>query len=397
MFKDSPVKHHLVLDHRLFINAMNPLDSEIETLKDAVVSIMQEQPSWGEMIPKAWIYIELMITKKREFGVKVMLLEELQMINKQNPINPLGNKELDTFLKVHHSQGDIIYFPLPGLRDHIIITPNYLIDALKSIVTDKRFCQGQRLHALTSMNQDGVLKKEDISKILKNKKEFQRDRDHLILLMCHLDILAEPRSYYRGKLQQSKFYLVPSLVCRAADLSRFLDQKNVDKRSLGLSFSFHSLILPAAIGFRFIASCIDLWGVKVFDDQKMLFSGVVVVNINKSLMLIVQVKQQRLDVHLLHTSSRVHIIPDTASSIRECLNDTLYRITDSYKVSSACQDADIEETPFHTEFTCFNIESPCYNQEKNSDWQCEHGHVIPKETLGLWFVNRVSNLNRYFT
>jgi hypothetical protein len=52
---------------------------------------------------------------------------------------------------------NIIYFPLPGLRDYIVISPSYVIDAFKSIVTDKMFCRGMRHKSVQSMNQDGIL------------------------------------------------------------------------------------------------------------------------------------------------------------------------------------------------------------------------------------------------
>ena len=65
-------------------------------------------------------------------------------------------------------QGNIIYFPLPGLRDYIVISPSYVIDAFKSIVTDKRFCTGMRRRSLQSINRDGILVKLDINTIWKS-------------------------------------------------------------------------------------------------------------------------------------------------------------------------------------------------------------------------------------
>ena len=79
--------------------------------------------------------------------------------------------------------------------------------------------------------------------------------------------------------------------------------------------------------------------------------------INKSLMLLVQMKEQRVDIFLIHETSRFQIIPDMAASIRECLNGTLYRILDSYKLSSAGLDVDTESVPFHLEYTCNHVES----------------------------------------
>ena len=381
---------HLVLQHRLFINALDPHDPEIETLKDAIVELMYQQPSWGEKIPKAWIHLEMMINKNIKNGVKVMHLDTLQELNRENSVQSLNSKELDVFLKIQHAQGNIMYFHLPGLQDHIIISPPYLVDALSSIVTHKQFCIGQRLHVLKSMNQDGILRKQDIDTIWKRNKELLKHKDYLIALMCHLDILAEPRIYHpeSDHLLQSDFFFVPSLVTQT-DLTSFLKQDNLNHRCLGISFKFHSSVLPPAIGFRFISCCVDMWEVLVYENQRMLFSGMTVVCINKSLMLLVQMKEQRVDIFLIHETSRFQIIPDMAASIRECLNDTLYRISDSYKLSSAGLDVDTDSLPFHLEYTCNHVESPCYHGEQN-DWMCEgHGENLSLESFKLWFVDRV--------
>ena len=381
---------HLVLQHRLFINALDPHDPEIETLKDAIVEIMYQQPSWGEKIPKAWIHLEMMINKNIKNGVKVMHLNTLQELNRENPLQSLNNKELDVFLKIHHAQGNIIHFHLPGLQDHIIISPPYLVDALSSIVTHKQFCIGQRLRVLKLMNQDGILRKQDIDTIWKRNKELLKHKDYLIALMCHLDILAEPRIYHPDSdhLLHSDFFFVPSLVTQT-DSTSFLKQDNLNLRSLGISFKFHSSVLPPAIGFRFISCCVEMWEVVTYENQKMLFSGMTVVCINKSLMLVVQMKEQRVDIFLIHETSRFQIIPDMAASIRECLNDTLYRISNSYKLSSAGLDVDTESVLFHLEYTCNHVESPCYHGEQ-TDWVCErHGESLSLESFKLWFVDRV--------
>ena len=125
------------------------------------------------------------------------------VLNRENPVQSLNNMELDVFLMIHHAQCNIIHFHLPGLQDHIIISPPYLVDALSSIVTHRQFCIGQRLHVLKqgfpwlkSMNQDGILKKQDIDTIWKRTWELVKHKDYLPALMCHLDILAEPRIYH---------------------------------------------------------------------------------------------------------------------------------------------------------------------------------------------------------
>jgi len=51
MFENTEEMLHLVLKHRIFINATNPKDPEITVLQNAIVEMVCEQPSWGGKMP----------------------------------------------------------------------------------------------------------------------------------------------------------------------------------------------------------------------------------------------------------------------------------------------------------------------------------------------------------
>ncbi len=348
MFTNTPAIKHLVLTHKIFINAVDKNDPGYTILKAALVEIICSQPSWGEKLPKAWIPLQLAINTNVEDGVRILSIEKLREVNKENPVQVLSEKELQVFLKLLHSQGDIIHFPLPGLRDFIILSPSYFVDVLRSLVTDSSFCKGSRRRTVEMINKNGILKKEDIDKIWKKKPEFMKHKNHLLPLMEHLDILANPRQYKEtGDLMTADFYYVPSLV-KTLDQSNYLKQ-GLESRMIGLSFKFHSVVMPPAIGYRLIASCLDMYDVKTYDGQLMLFSGMVVVRVQKALDLLIQMKHDRIDIFLIHETSRFHIIPDVATGISECLNDVLMRISDSYNTVSSGTGAE-KLIPFHIEY-----------------------------------------------
>lgn len=388
MFENTEEMLHLVLKHRIFINATNPKDPEITVLQNAIVEMTCEQPSWGVKMPKPWIHLEMVINKKVEKGYKVIPFKMVEEINQDNPVKVLDKEEIILFLQVQHAQGNIIYFPLPGLRDYIVISPSYVIDAFKSIVTDKRFCRGMRLRSLKLMNQDGILYKRDSNQIWKST-EFLKHKDFIICLMCHLDILAEPRVYnpVNHSLIPSQFYYVPSMVSNEG-YTFFLENEDLASRSVGLSFKFHCRILQPAIGYRFMACCLDMWEVKTINEEKLIFSGLVVLIINRTLMLLVSVKEQRIDAFLIHAASRHQIIPDVAASIRECLNDTLDRISDSYKIAFGGNTAAGNNRAFHVEFTCNHVKSPCYLDGKENR-TCRH---TTKPLLEIWSVDKVRTI-----
>jgi hypothetical protein len=208
--------------------------------------------------------------------------------------------------------------------------------------------------------------------------------------MCHLNILSEPRVYNpdNHSLIPSPFYYVPSMVSRAG-YPPFLE--NEDLASVGLSFKFHSTILPSAIGYRFMACCLDMWEVKTINEEKLLFSGLVVLIINRTLMLLVSVKEQRIDAFLIHSASRHQIIPDVAARIRECLSDTLDRILDSYKIASGGNTGAGNNRAFHVEFTCNHMKSPCYFDGEDNN-TCLHPNKPLLESSTVWHVDKVSEI-----
>ena len=86
MFENTEEMFHLVLQHRIFINAMNPEDPEITVLQNAIVEMICEQPSWGRKMPKSWIHLEMVINKKVEKGCKVIPFKMVEEINQDNPV-----------------------------------------------------------------------------------------------------------------------------------------------------------------------------------------------------------------------------------------------------------------------------------------------------------------------
>lgn len=363
---------------------MNPEDPGYEQLRAVIVDLLCNQPSWGEKLPKAWISLKMEIDRRAEKGKTIMKMKDMKKINKENPIQELPKEELEVFLKMHHSQGDIIFFPTRGLKDRIVISPKFLVDTLRSLITHKTFCDGSRLETIESMNENGVLKKADIDSIWKGNPNFLKHKSFLLSLMEHLDILAVPKKYKKsGDLMKTDIYYVPSLI-KIHDDTDFL-KGNMASRAMGLSFKFCNDVLPPAIGYRFIASCLGMYEIKDYKGKKMLFCGMVVVIVKKGLDLVVKIRQDRVDIYLVHKTARVHIFEDTAAGTYECLHNVLVSIIESYQVMSV--EGKMEnKVPFLIEFPCFEISSPCYDQDKKN-WKCpQHNYNITSGLKKKWFT-----------
>jgi hypothetical protein len=51
----------------------------------------------------------------------------------------LTTAQLNLFLKIAHASGKLIHFDDKDLREYVIVDPAYLIEVLRSIVTEKLF------------------------------------------------------------------------------------------------------------------------------------------------------------------------------------------------------------------------------------------------------------------
>jgi hypothetical protein len=77
--------------------------------------------------------------------------------------------------------------------------PTHLIDAFKSIITDKIFCKGdsKKEQVWDIMDRKGIILKQDVDQIWRKKEcsKFMKAKDYLLAVMTHLDILVESNRY----------------------------------------------------------------------------------------------------------------------------------------------------------------------------------------------------------
>ncbi|CAG2240016.1 unnamed protein product [Mytilus edulis] len=241
MFHGSPLMSHLVIGDRIFVNARNKNDPEMKRMRKCIIQESKLQPTWGQNLPKCFIPLELEFECLIRKNVTVITIEDLRKMNAQHPIRPLTDAELKVFLKFQHAIGKILYFDEPGLDQHITLLPTYIIDAFKSIITDKSFCKGERQReALWDlMSQKGVITKKAIDELWSKKKyrTFEPRKDYLLEVMTHLDILVEPKRYDpRHNRIPADFYYVASMI-QAKDDNGYLQSPSFRKETL----RFHSI------------------------------------------------------------------------------------------------------------------------------------------------------------
>ena len=125
----------MVLKHRVFVNAMDKNDPEIEILKKIITKLTFDHPCWGERMPNAWVPLELEIAELTAEGKQILSITEIEELNNASEVSTLSAEDLKTFLQIQHSLGKIVYFDTPQLKDYVVISPLYMVEVMKSFVT----------------------------------------------------------------------------------------------------------------------------------------------------------------------------------------------------------------------------------------------------------------------
>ncbi|VDI00256.1 Hypothetical predicted protein [Mytilus galloprovincialis] len=399
MFQQTPIMNQLVIEDMIFVNAKDKYDTEMAKIKSTIIRETERQPTWGERLPKCFIPLELEFASLIKRNIPLITLDHLKKINAQQPIRPLNDSELKVFLKFQHSIGKVLYFDEHNLNNQVILSPTHLIDAFKSIVTDITFCEGdkRRGELWDVMSKTGVISKKVIREVWKKKKylKFYRDKEYLLDVMTHLDILVDPKRYDNDRKRiPADFYYIASMV-RTNDDSGYLQSASFTHRSIAIAFQSSSLMIPPALSFRFISYCLYVWAVKKYGqtNKDMLFHRSAVFTVDPSLDLHILCEDERIIARLVHARTNSLIMRDLASSITECLTSALENISQLYIRASSDQHH-TSDASFITRICCNAPDNPCVlqiNELPNIGdiWICPaHGIEHKIHIITSWFSGK---------
>ncbi|KAL3888757.1 hypothetical protein ACJMK2_001117, partial [Sinanodonta woodiana] len=136
MLQNKPIVYHLV-DSFAIDNTQ--CDPKLEDLKRRIFELASQQPYWGEEKPARWLPLEQEIMTLKAYGVKVAPISLIEELNSSSSIKIEDRDELELFLSFQHEIGTILYFNAEGLREKIVLDPQWMIDALKSLITAQMF------------------------------------------------------------------------------------------------------------------------------------------------------------------------------------------------------------------------------------------------------------------
>ncbi|XP_076080543.1 uncharacterized protein LOC143051536 isoform X1 [Mytilus galloprovincialis] len=389
LFKDHEGKHHLVLRPLIFVNAKDQADPEIEVLKKTITELAFDHPCWGERMPNACVPLELEIAELVAEGKQIMSLAEVKELNAISEVSVLSPEQLTDFLHFHHSLGKIVYFDTPQLRDNVMINPLLMVEVMRSFITDVAFWpkENKTRKTFKKMSENGMIQKVDLYQIWE-QEEFRQIlpfKEYIFDMLIHLDIVSEQRRYdtKTGSRLPIENFFVPCMLTQRNNTD-YLTQECTPERTVSLAFVFKGTIIPPALPNRLICACLSMWTLKEYQGRKLMFSGFVGLSFDKEHDIAVCVEGNKILLYLVHKRSKGLIIPDIATSVRDCLFVTLERISEFYQSTIHCKANN--KLPFHTEYSCSKLN--CFTPEENmvvdtEECLCEHGENI-KHNWRVW-------------
>ncbi|XP_071124204.1 uncharacterized protein [Mytilus edulis] len=399
---------HLEFKPLIFVDATNPDDAEIADLRERIMQRATEHPRWGELMPTRWIPLELQLAQKSAEGTHIISYDQLLVLNTNNEAMILSERQLAAFLKVQHSLGKLLYFDVENLRGFIILSPAYLVEVLRSIVTEKQFWPNGDMHfkILKNLQETGMIERVDIY-YLWEQDEFKHIlpyKEYMIQILVHLDVLIAPKISFEElnvSIQDVSHFLVPCMITREND-TMFLKRFQHSNNSIVIAYTFIEEVIPPALSYRFLSSLIASWDIKIYrgryKEKRMLFCDLAVVKIDSCHDVAVQVKTNKIIVSLIHAKTKEDIIPTLASSVQECLTATIVGISKFYSKLSEGLPSQNEKSaiPFNIEFGVFCESDMCFFNHNEMSlstgepiWICKkHKQKHKIKNLSVWFSEK---------
>ncbi|XP_052096628.1 uncharacterized protein LOC127731828 [Mytilus californianus] len=388
LFQNHGGKKHLQYKPLIFVDARNKEDEELATLKKQLVDVALDHPRCGELMPTKFVPLEFQLARQVEENKKILTMDQLNDINKQNEKMALTPAQLKSFLKVNHALGKLIYFDEAGLRDNVIIDPVFLVDVLRSIVTDDQFWPKHLKEMLNALKESGKLLEQDLYEIWKQDcfREIWAHNDYIVDMLVHLDILCRQKDDEDG----SHFFLVPCMISTKREESQ---QINHD-RSIHLAYRFKEEVVPPAILYRFIATFISIWKLRVSakSSRLMIFTDSADVRIDGEHDMRFDIQGNRFIVSLSHKENKISIVPTIASTAQECLTHAITNISNFYfsvSEDSACT----RDVPFIIQIGIVCGTDLCFfdhTLSSKEEWTCpEHKTRHNTNAVSIWFADKL--------
>jgi hypothetical protein len=353
-------------------------------------------------MPIAWVPLELQMSELRLHNMNIISKEELMTLNQRNEDLKLKDEQIEHFLNVQHSLGKILYLDNQGLDHFIIVQPQSLVHILRSFITYECFWPEDKelKDILKTLMLTGQILKANLFKLWSQEKfhkHMPNDyfKEFIIQVLVHLDILVEPKHYRQEQESTYHSYIVPCMVKRILPVTDFY-VKSADKM-ICLSYKLLKSSIPAALSFKLIGAALNLWPLqKTKSGGICLYQQAAIFCIDKSNELHLQVKDGKVFVYLINTSTKYDILPDIAATVQECLTLTMTKVLEFYHKSfgKALSTFEVSKA-FELEVGEWcTSEEGCYisvpDVKEGGAWRCKNNKTHQPKYPQYWIYSKVS-------
>jgi hypothetical protein len=256
---DLSARRHL-LPEQYAVSTTDMSDNEIQKLKEKIYEIGIHHAERNR-VPLKWIPLEIALLAEK--SKNILTLKEVKILNLENE-NLVGEEELKTVLKYLHLKGTFIFFDEKDLEDHIVVNPQYLVDAFRCVIGSKSCIKDAKVHHLWNRLNETAILENDLLHVMWKKeveKDFIKNKNVLLMflqrhmILSKLNIMDE-----EGNMDYQEKYMIPSLLkhhCEQNTLKMFTDGKCATAVSLG--FRIENSALLTNLFQRIIAGALGKW------------------------------------------------------------------------------------------------------------------------------------------
>ncbi|XP_053375849.1 uncharacterized protein LOC123534657 [Mercenaria mercenaria] len=295
-------------------------DNTVLALRETIITLGDAQSKTIE-IPAKWIQLEKSLNERKH--IKIIPFELVLAIDEENEV-PIGEPELiKLFLRYHHSKGNFVFFDEEPLSDHIVLEPQYLIDAFKCIITTERFCTNDPdIRPLwKTLQTEGRLEEALIDKQWEKDKDkmFMEHKDILILFLTKHHIISEATSFDETTQQSFRlgWFVVPSLLnahLPQVEIQQFLKGRKQTIVRFVMSFD-NSTIVPT-IYHRLMAGLIGQWPIALLGTKTLMSKDKCVVRLNIDHAGIAEMRFDTTELTVVSLCPSSHVHPVQADIFR---------------------------------------------------------------------------------
>ncbi|XP_045166415.2 uncharacterized protein LOC123529896 isoform X2 [Mercenaria mercenaria] len=276
LFAGTDVRNH-IFDHTFAVANTDMSDDVIDELRETIYQIGVETASC-RLIPAKWIPLELSLLEVRHKNI--ITFNEVIEMDAENDHPIRDENQIKEFLKYHHEKGTLVFFDEEELNKHVILNPQFLIDAFRCIITSKTICDGSsKLFLLwKKMTNMAVLENEILDAVWSKERniDFFRCSSILLNFLKRHRILAELQTDDSSdKLVGMGKYMIPSFLksnCSNETSDEFLCKKTYSSVLLGICLE--NITVLATVYERITAAALGRWPPIKFEDQYLVFQNV---------------------------------------------------------------------------------------------------------------------------